>query len=312
MSRRLGFNNRGELNSRVRAGCELAGDGWRALLLAAVTRRGCSCRKAEGCEHPGKHPLVRDWQDRATDDPDRLVADFARYGTDWNVGLLCGVPLRVLDGRALIVLDVDSEDALADLVRRCGRMPETATVRTGRGWHFYFAGPPGSRSFRIAAGLEVKASGLVVCPPSVHFPSYRLYRWKTHRDTIAPAPAWLLRRSVKRSKGAEPVPVGCAAEGIGDSDSIGLSALSNACARLLTEPGRDGVVNRRGRLYAAACSLGELVGAGLLDPTLAEQELQAVADQLGLPKPEVETEIKSDTGTYHIRRGLAHGAGRNS
>lgn len=142
----------------------------------------------------GKRPAVTDWPNwKAT--PAAVSAYWERH-PNANVGMRTG------DG--LLVLDVDprngGDDALAQLVASHGPIPETPEVLTGGGGrHLYFRAPLGTRSFDLAAGVEVKADGRqVVAPPSIH-PSGRAYVWHPARPfsprsgDYADSPAWMLR-----------------------------------------------------------------------------------------------------------------------
>jgi putative DNA primase/helicase len=112
------------------------------------------------------------------------------------------------------VLDVDGEegeDALRDLERSNGELPETIEALTGGGGrHILFKHQPGLRNaVRFAPGLDVRTDGgYIVASPSVH-DSGQAYEWEAAHDpdetTLAPWPAWLMdliRPDV--ASGAEP------------------------------------------------------------------------------------------------------------
>ena len=101
------------------------------------------------------------------------------WWTTWpqaNVGLVTGAPSK------LLVLDVDpragGDEALHELEREHGPLPDTSEVLTGEGRHVYFHCAEPVASIDLAPGLEVKSSGRqVVAPPSVH-PSGKRYEWE--------------------------------------------------------------------------------------------------------------------------------------
>jgi hypothetical protein len=140
----------------------------------------------------GKEPLIDDWPNQASTDPTRLKFWLRRFpGCNWAAAT--GL------GSGFFVLDVDGEEGLHSLAQfeRSGKsLPETLTVRTGRGSHLYFAYPDKNiirnSAAKLAPGLDIRgAGGYVVIPPSVHF-SGSVYGFVREDCAIAPAPEWLL------------------------------------------------------------------------------------------------------------------------
>lgn len=101
----------------------------------------------------GKRPAVRNWEDRATTDPDRIRRCWAAGA--WNIGLATGPA-------GLVVVDLDRPkpgqerynpdgsiytgavgyDATATEAGGASGMGETFTVATpSGGWHLYFTAP---------------------------------------------------------------------------------------------------------------------------------------------------------------------------
>jgi hypothetical protein len=80
-----------------------------------------------------------------------------------------------------VLLEVDGP---LELLPRFGvALPVTVTVRSARGWHFYFRPPPGSSPAKIqidADGVIVSDDGYLVCPPALH-PSGHQYRFGESR-----------------------------------------------------------------------------------------------------------------------------------
>ena len=116
---------------------------------------------------------------------------------DGNIGVLCGTQ------HGLMVLDLDGASAVA--VAEAFGLPDNAPrVRTARGLHVYFQCPKWLNTSYTGKGalwtlkdgsrIEVKATGYVVAPPSMH-PDGVLYTAEVPLSTPRPeAPAWLLER----------------------------------------------------------------------------------------------------------------------
>lgn len=108
-----------------------------------------------------------------------------------------GFPTGQING--IFVVDSDGpqgEATLADLVKKNGPLPLTYTVRTGRGYHYYFRQPPGvkvkSGACLLGPKLDVKGDGgYVVAPPSIHPETKRPYEVISDREP-AVAPSWLI------------------------------------------------------------------------------------------------------------------------
>jgi hypothetical protein len=123
-------------------------------------------------------------------------AALLRWPTDANVG--------VATGNGLVVLDVDGDvgaDALHELEREHGRLPETPSVKTPNGTHLYFRTRARVKcnAGKLAPAVDVRGEGgYVVCPPSVV--DGKPYVWDLHPDDVplAHAPEWLLEPSTER------------------------------------------------------------------------------------------------------------------
>src|SRR5581483_3324965 len=111
----------------------------------------CSPAPAGGCvEHgadcptPGKRPLAADWSQH-----------WSLERPEGNAGVLCGPE------SGLLVIDTDTDEALAQ--KAAWGLPETFTVKTGRGgpgYHFYYRWPAGlERVPNRLDGVEIKGPG---------------------------------------------------------------------------------------------------------------------------------------------------------
>lgn len=156
--------------------------GWSVIPVhAPLPGDGCTCGEQPCQRGAGKHPATSggEWasyQQRIAG-PDELRAWFD--GPPRNLGVVCG---QVSGG--LVVVDCD-DLVTADALRYAyPEATETASVKTGKGTHFYFhATEPVKTTRFLLNGLthHVKAEGsYVVAPPSVHA-SGRTYAWE---DTI--------------------------------------------------------------------------------------------------------------------------------
>lgn len=187
--------------------------GYAVLEVAAPSDDGCACRLGADCPSPGKHPVGRFWQKRATTKP-KHVTMLTRL-----------VPLRSyglfpMPGSGVAVLDVDQpDDELMALI------PETYEVRRasapeGRG-HYYLTLPDGypedavTRAFR-GGECRVGGSGYVVGPGCLHASGDEYV--SNHADYLAVAPEALLsalseRPVVKRDEDTTYGPVDHVSEG---------------------------------------------------------------------------------------------------
>jgi hypothetical protein len=112
-------------------------------------------------------PLIKDWQRRATTDPE-IIKQFWLATPEANIGIHC---------EGLLVLDIDpkngGEESYAKLDMMYG-FPETMSVRTPSGGrHLYYRLPEGHSGVpnsvgTLGAGLDVRSTGgYVVGPGSV-------------------------------------------------------------------------------------------------------------------------------------------------
>jgi hypothetical protein len=117
-----------------------------------------------------------------------------------NIGIACD------ERSGLLALDVDprngGDEELAALELEHGRLPDTIVGLTGGGGVHYIFQRPAGLTFRgkLCDGVDVKSSGYIVVPPSVH-PSGTPYRWEASsrplETELAELPAWVLRRIIR-------------------------------------------------------------------------------------------------------------------
>lgn len=245
---------------------------------------GCSCGRG-ACERPGKHPRVRHGLSDASTDPRCLRAWWTRW-PEANIGLRTGVVMDVAD-----VDTADGRHALRHLVG--GDLSAGPLVRTGSGWHLWFAPTGHGNRVRLLPGVDWRGvGGYVVAPPSRH-PVGTRYTWLRHRPGSASSMTWpdplpdcppMLRELI-----AGPPPPVAAARRIARPDRYAQAALDAESERVAVAPtGR-----RNDTLNRAAFALGRLVGAGLLDERTVLRELADSARHAGLGPTETARTIRS-------------------
>ncbi|WEO95302.1 bifunctional DNA primase/polymerase [Streptomyces sp. FXJ1.172] len=267
---------------------------------------------------PGdKRPAVRDWENRATTDRERITRCWTH--APYNVGIAAG-PSR------LVVIDLDTPktpddtppaawtqpgvsdgaDVLAVLCERHGQpFPcDTHTVRTCRGGlHLYFTAPTCGESLRNTAGdkgnglgwkIDTRtAGGYVVAAGSTAMG--RPYA-TVHHAPVAPLPDWLatlLRPAPLPPQRPVTVP-------LTTRDRRGkflTAALNGELARVTG----SGAHEHNNALYHASVALGQLVAGGELDAQAVTEKLTEAALSVGQGEREARRTIAS---------GLRAGANR--
>ena len=147
----------------------------------------------------GKHPCVT-WDEKATIKESVILAHWAGYQR--NIGIHCG-------RSGFLVVDEDAPDEFARFATDHGvQIPETFTVTTAKGKHYYFAdteaGALGNRegAFEDYAINIRSGNGYVIGPGSLHETGV-IYTANGVR-TIAALPAWIpaaIRQQGKPSNG---------------------------------------------------------------------------------------------------------------
>lgn len=111
------------------------------------------------CLYGTKQPLIKwsDWCKRKVDE--REIID--------NFNRLCNIAIYITNG--LVVVDFDKPaPCLAWKARVSSAMLETFTVRSNRGWHFYYwCDDPPAETIAIDGG-ELLVNHLITVPPSRH------------------------------------------------------------------------------------------------------------------------------------------------
>lgn len=155
----------------------------------------CTCGHMN-CTSPGKHPAsTEDYKDgfkSATKDKEALGKLWAgRKGL--NVGVATGAP------SGMFVVDIDSTEGEAALAA-LGTLPDTLTVKTGKGRHLYFKWP-GEEIITVRGvfpGVDIRGDGGYVCGVGTNHYSGAVYQWENPLEQIADAPQFILDIALKR------------------------------------------------------------------------------------------------------------------
>lgn len=231
---------------------------------------------------PGdKRPAVRDWETRATTEPDRIGQCWS--SAPYGIGVACGPS-------GLLVLDLDvpkpgqvtrpPASGRATLAALCAAAGEpipadTYTVTTGRGGiHFYYrqpdeqlrntAGRLGPLVDTRGAGGYVVAAGSTVAGQPYHATSDR---------APAPLPEWLHARLVTTP--VEPRPAGPISLGAGRTAAYLAAVIADETHRVATAPDQQ----HNKTLFVAAALLGQFVAGGALAERIVRDALHAAARQ---------------------------------
>jgi hypothetical protein len=266
----------------------------------SVGARGCSCCQSE-CSSPGKHPRIARGLHAATTDS-RQVTQWWRRWPSANIAVRTGAE------SGLVVIDIDPQHGGAATMRALVRdhtpPPRGPIVRTGSGgWHLLFAHPGepvrNSAGTRLGPGVDVRGDGgYAIVPPSRHA-SGKSYRWNVRAEELPQLPGWMrdLLRAPERSRSSE------------RRDPIRIDAALSAWARVALDGEADRVRrapngSRNSTLNRAAFSLGQIVGAGVLDASTVEHVLADSATASGLSEREAFQTIRSG-----LRAGVDHPRG---
>jgi hypothetical protein len=246
-----------------------------------------------------KTPLLRGWPDRATLD----ITEISRWLARWpraGLAVFCGgAGLVIVDVDTLEGHGVDGEQALAALERDLGPLPATVSAVTPSGGrHRYFRAPEGRfiKSRPLRPGVDVRGRrALAVVPPS-HLAAGRPYRWLTSPFNSGPAelpPRWLaaIDPPPRPRPSISPITAGSMA-----ANRYAETALRSELQAI--QQASSGT--RNARLNQAGFALGQLAGAGLLDPGEIAVALAQAGLAIGLDRREVEMTLASS-----LRAGLA-------
>lgn len=262
----------------------------------------CSCRTGTGCGSSGKHPRLEHGLYDGTTDPTQ-IRRWWRWWPDANIGVATGT---VLD-----VCDIDTHDglrAVLDVLDLAG--PPGPLVRSGYGWHLWFAGTGLGNRTAMLPGVDWRGrGGYAVAPPSLH-PTGRRYTFQRPFTGPVELPVCptSLRRIVEPPDRPPPRPGASTVGEISDLDRYTRAALDSEISRILAAP--RPVIHSGQRLVAggrntalnlAAFRLGQLAAGGGIDQHTVWHQLTNAALDAGLDRAEA---VRTITSGWHA--GLRH------
>ncbi|MGZ0068091.1 bifunctional DNA primase/polymerase [Microbacterium arborescens] len=160
--------------------------GWKVFPVFKIVAGECVCRKGAACASPGKHPMLRNGVNGASDDLDQIALWHSIY-PHCNWAVATGEPSGVW------VLDIDQhgQDGVASLnewlAENSVTLPQTFTVYTGGGgWHLYFLmeGKTGNRG-GVLPGVDVRGTGgYVLLPGSGHVSGREYLLYSDAREAV--------------------------------------------------------------------------------------------------------------------------------
>ncbi len=154
----------------------------------------CTCGNKD-CSNKGKHPATPNGFKDATNDIDALIKLW-----DKRKGLNVGIATGTISG--IFVIDIDGEQGESD-IKKLGELPQTLTVRTGRGRHLFFKHPGKevkTRTKVIGDKVDVRGDGGYVAGPGSNHVSGATYEWENPINDPADAPEWLVNE-LEKEKG---------------------------------------------------------------------------------------------------------------
>ncbi|MBE8524222.1 bifunctional DNA primase/polymerase [Amycolatopsis sp. H6(2020)] len=261
------------------AALDAAGRGWPVFPLAPRSKR----------------PVIPDWQQRATCDPDRIRRWWGRHPLH-NVGVACGPA-------GLLVLDLDAahgpiplpwarrgvthgRDVLALLARKAGEPDpvDTFTVATPRGGeHRYFSRPPGPRLRSTVGGrgrgigwhVDTRGPGaLITAPGSLAVVNGVPVPYTVTWDLpIAVLPGWLVTALTPPPPPPRPAVVPAYPSTSRRVTAYVHAAIAAECRNVATAT--EG--HRHITVYAAAAALGELLANGWISAAAITHHLTNAA-----------------------------------
>ena len=197
--------------------------GWKIFPVHYIVNGGCSCGKndpnsKDECKAKGKHPLIPNGVNGATNDIDTVRAWWAQYpGCNW--GVACGPT------SGIVVIDLDpskggyeSWDEYEQSRREPGDFGDTLLAKSGGGGkHIYLRFPEGAtigNRVNWLPGVDIRSTGgYVVLPQSNHW-SGGIYEWINWGHAIAPAPDDWVKRVSSGGQG------GLSASDLGQTDDL--------------------------------------------------------------------------------------------
>lgn len=245
--------------------------GWKVIPVYGVKNGKCDCGN-DNCTSQGKHPIINNWQSKASADLDQIQQWLTLY-PNMNFGIVTGKASN------LVVLDIDprngGRDSLDEILALHGSLNDHVHVETGGGGYHYYFSYGDLKAFKSGSdfmpGVDVKADGgFIVAPPSGH-KSGRDYTFviDTMPDTneLKPVPSWLIdlvenRKSTDKSQKS----IISSENGLINEGSRNQALLSIA-----------GTLRRKGMNKDEIFPLLSAVNQNRCNPPLDESEVESIA-----------------------------------
>lgn len=234
----------------------------------------CSCGDTT-CRSIGKHPLNKN----GASDP-IIDAEIATLQWDElpnaNIGIVPGVS-------RLVAVDFDSEAArdrfrsIADTAT-LEAMRQAPTVKTGKGWHIYFADPDTQYAPTTGrdddVGIDIRAGvSILVAPPSIHA-NGNAYRWLQEEPPFdAPSVTPWLDNYIKNRKDQKQPTI------IDEGFTVTTGSRNDVMTELL------GAMRRRGFNEEEMRAAGLLANRRIMNPPLPDTEISGIAHSLANYEP---------------------------
>jgi hypothetical protein len=190
---------------------QMASLGYPVFPLHGITNGKCTCGNST-CLHAGKHPRRPNSFKEATANA-AIINMWFKHEPNLNYGVRLGQEIGNT-GKMVVVVDVDSykvggAEALEELEKVHGHLPETVEVLTGAGGsHYYFLADCKLKFVgSMGKNIDLKVNGYVVGAGSIHVSSRR-YEMEASSDLfegqiMADAPKWVVDRFAKSAELAE-------------------------------------------------------------------------------------------------------------
>ena len=291
-----------------------AKQGWKILPCFGITDGGrCTCNdKHAEPKDVGKHPIIGEWNTRATDDVS-IVSAWWERNPDANVGVYC-------QGSGFIVIDIDPRSGGIDSFEKFEEMlgfelPPTVEAYTGvynylgkevRGRHLYFKVKDGEQfvgNLKAAglSGIDIKHNGYVMVAPSRHG-SGVTYDWADGKAPwqirITDAPEELLQALRKKSSRGRGTSLGQGDWGwLGDLNTDGEKVDIN---KFLEDGIEEG--SRAVDIYRLTCAIANKMG---VDSEAGKLAVETLMIRFNHEKVRPPLELEGQGGLLmHVRRAI--------
>lgn len=261
----------------------------------------CSCRMGALCQAKGKHPRIKNWNEEATTDPEK-IKEWWTKAPSANIGIPMG------EKSGLVALDVDTrhhgDESLAMLMDENDALTVTLTVTTGGGGkHYLFKYTPElciKNAVGFREGLDIRTQGgMIVAAPSMHSSGNR-YTWDEGRSPFeiqaADMPSWLVEEIRK----------------VGTTFTAKKTVTDNTPRKKITEGGRNnhlaslaGSLRRKGVSEEGIIATLRAENAKQLEPPLDDETVLTIAKSIARYTPETENKEFPLTDVGNAERFVA-------